>query len=564
MGRQQTIPYGIRLIEIIFCAIISNLAFTGISAQNIPSRPQPARFVNDYVNQLSVQDRQLLENKLKSYSDKTSNQIVIVIVPALEGHVLEDYSHKLAESWGIGQRGKDNGLLILTSISERKVRIETGYGMEDAIPDLIAKRIIDNLIVPDFRKGNFAGAYNQAVDFLIKVIENKNSGNQAAYEKIHNELDLDSEDRQAVFGGRIILYIFWSIFFLGMFAIYYSSRTVKLKLIGFSNMIFMFMVLIYGEWLYKDSIHSAGFWFFQFLVPFIVLIAYKIVFRKIRYRESRYSLLLKYTQSDDSWKKLNHLYRNPEVSKKFLEYKDIIKKENLDPGKIKKINKLISGIQDILQAPHKYFKKKSNAELVDICDKIQSMNILKNKMYQKKDRDDWTVQINQQLDYFKPMENEEPGNEDKDRQQSFIKKIQALKDEPKKYLKIDYQWIDSEVDQFFKNKDIWAAYRSAYTASSISRANKKFSQLKMDLDKTMEVRNDLYYKQLLKIYEQIASLKKNPGLHLKKKAVYISSASTSWSSSGSSYSSTFGSSSSFSSSSFGGGSFGGGGASGSW
>ena len=139
-------------------------------AQNIPSKPQPAKFVNDFANIMTPADARKLEDKLKAYNDSTSTQIVIVTINSLEGSTIESYSVKLAQSWGIGQKGVDNGLLILMSKNDRGVRIEEGYGMEAIITDLRAKNIIDENLIPNFKNGNFYKAFDEATDRIIQLL----------------------------------------------------------------------------------------------------------------------------------------------------------------------------------------------------------------------------------------------------------------------------------------------------------------------------------------------------------------------------------------------------------
>ena len=91
----------------------------------------------------------------------------ILLIPSLEGEILEEFSHKVAETWGIGQRGKDNGILILVAQSDRQMRIEVGYGLEGAIPDGVAGRIIREEMVPRFRESQFALGLALAIDKIV-------------------------------------------------------------------------------------------------------------------------------------------------------------------------------------------------------------------------------------------------------------------------------------------------------------------------------------------------------------------------------------------------------------
>jgi uncharacterized protein len=125
--------------------------------------------VNDEASLLEPAERQALERKLTAYERGSGNQFALLVIPSLEGEPLEDFSMRVAEAWKIGQRGKDNGLLMLVVTQDRKIRIDTGYGLEGDIPDVLASRIIRNVMQPAFRDHHYAAGINQAFDLLIKA-----------------------------------------------------------------------------------------------------------------------------------------------------------------------------------------------------------------------------------------------------------------------------------------------------------------------------------------------------------------------------------------------------------
>ncbi len=118
---------------------------------------------------LSADEAAELENKLVAFNDTASTQIAIVTIQSLNGYPVSDFSFKLSEKWGIGREGKNNGALILVSKDDREVFIATGYGLEGAIPDALAKRIVETQIVPAFREGNFYRGLDEATDTMIKL-----------------------------------------------------------------------------------------------------------------------------------------------------------------------------------------------------------------------------------------------------------------------------------------------------------------------------------------------------------------------------------------------------------
>ncbi|RNI23711.1 TPM domain-containing protein [Rufibacter latericius] len=138
-------------------------------AQDFPPRPSPPRLVNDLANILSPEEEQALEQKLVNYSDSTSTQIAVVNTTSIGGYDISDYAFKLAEQWGIGQQGKNNGILILTAVNERRVFIATGYGMEGVVPDAIAKRITEYTIKPEYQQGRYYAGLDKGTSFIIDV-----------------------------------------------------------------------------------------------------------------------------------------------------------------------------------------------------------------------------------------------------------------------------------------------------------------------------------------------------------------------------------------------------------
>ena len=153
----------LRLVSILFFAFILNAW-----SQNIPQKPNPARLVNDYGDLLSDNEEGALEQKLRNYHDTTSNQVAIVTIQSLEGYDIESYSYKLATEWGIGQKTKNNGILILIAAQEHKMRIEVGYGLEGAVTDAATKQVIRDVMKPAFKQGNYYGGLDQATDYIIK------------------------------------------------------------------------------------------------------------------------------------------------------------------------------------------------------------------------------------------------------------------------------------------------------------------------------------------------------------------------------------------------------------
>jgi uncharacterized protein len=135
----------------------------------IPPRPTPPRLVNDLADVLTPEQEQTLEHKLVTYNDSTSNQIAIVSINSLGDYPIEDVALGILRQWGVGNKQKNNGIVILIAKQDRKVWIATGYGLEGAVPDITAQSIIDNDMLPQFREGNYYRGLDAATTSIIKA-----------------------------------------------------------------------------------------------------------------------------------------------------------------------------------------------------------------------------------------------------------------------------------------------------------------------------------------------------------------------------------------------------------
>lgn len=145
-----------------FCAIAQ-------LEKKIPARPDPPRLVNDLANILTVEQEAALESKVVAYNDSTSSQIAIVTIPTLDGYEDEEYAIALGRKWGVGGKEFNNGIVILVAKDDRKIRIEVGYGLEGAIPDITAQQIIDHSITPAFKQEQYYRGLDHAVDDIMKA-----------------------------------------------------------------------------------------------------------------------------------------------------------------------------------------------------------------------------------------------------------------------------------------------------------------------------------------------------------------------------------------------------------
>lgn len=153
----------LRLVILLGCFFINNTVY----ALAIPA--QPNNYINDYAHLLSPATVQALNAQQAAFEKKTTNQIVVAIFPSLENESLEDFTTRLEDQWKIGQKGKDNGILMTIFVKEHQVRIEVGYGLESVVTDAQAGDIIQRDIIPNFRTKNYDAGVSAALNDLMQL-----------------------------------------------------------------------------------------------------------------------------------------------------------------------------------------------------------------------------------------------------------------------------------------------------------------------------------------------------------------------------------------------------------
>jgi uncharacterized protein len=157
-------------VKVTFFVILSALILSvakDLSAQDFPARP--VGMVNDFAGMLSGSERSNLEQRLRTYRDTTSNVVVIATIENLQGYDIQPFATKMFSDWRMWEGDRRNGVLILIARDDRQVRIEVGYGLEAAIPDILAGRIIQEIIIPDFRAGNVYSALVKSTDMIMNL-----------------------------------------------------------------------------------------------------------------------------------------------------------------------------------------------------------------------------------------------------------------------------------------------------------------------------------------------------------------------------------------------------------
>ncbi|MCZ2247572.1 MAG: TPM domain-containing protein [Bacteroidia bacterium] len=183
-----------------FLLVLQLIFVLPVLADVIPERPSPPRLVNDYTGILTASENNTLEHKLVAFNDSTSTQIAVVLVKSLDGYDISDYAFKLGEKWGIGQKKKNNGVLILIAPNEKKVFIATGYGVEEYLTDALSRNIVEQRFKPAFRENKYYEGIDAGTTDIMDILTGK--------------FKADKEEGVSGGGGSIILLIVIIVFII--------------------------------------------------------------------------------------------------------------------------------------------------------------------------------------------------------------------------------------------------------------------------------------------------------------------------------------------------------------
>jgi uncharacterized protein len=181
-----------------------------------PAFPELTGRVVDDAGLLSYPDKVAITADLKALEDKSSDQLVVVTVPSLQGYAIEDFGHQLGRRWGIGTAKFDNGVLLIVAPNERKVRVEVGTGLEGTLTDALSRIVIENSILPRFREGDFAGGIKNGVRDIALVL----TGDAAEVEARARARN-DAEDPIIVW---LFIILWLAIFFWIAYSMWRSAR----------------------------------------------------------------------------------------------------------------------------------------------------------------------------------------------------------------------------------------------------------------------------------------------------------------------------------------------------
>lgn len=205
----RTIKLYFHFKKVALLLLFIGVATTAFAASDFPQRPQPPRLVNDLAGIFTAQQTALLEQKLVNYNDSTSTQIAVVTMNNLYGYDITDFTDQLAEKWGVGKKGIDNGLMILikpkTSDTDKGyVRISVGYGLESTITDAISSQLIRQIMIPSFEQNQYYQGVDSATNAIIGLCSGIYKADQFAKKKSDHS-------------GLVILLIMLIVFLLSFF-----------------------------------------------------------------------------------------------------------------------------------------------------------------------------------------------------------------------------------------------------------------------------------------------------------------------------------------------------------
>ena len=194
------------------CFILGLFCCLGLAAAEVIP-PAPARYFNDYAHVVSPATAQKLNQTLEDFEKQSSSQILVVVYPKMESDSsIEDYTVRVARAWRVGQKSKNNGAVLFVFVQDRKMFIQVGYGLEGALPDVTAKRIVEDEIKPRFAQGDFDGGLTAGVNAMIAATKGEYQGTCTT---------ANSGNQNGPGIGTVVL---WAFVALVLFSIFFGGR----------------------------------------------------------------------------------------------------------------------------------------------------------------------------------------------------------------------------------------------------------------------------------------------------------------------------------------------------
>lgn len=163
------------IVKRVFTTLLLAIGFVALAAEVMP--PAPAQYFNDYAKVVSPNIAQQLNQSLENFERETSSQILVAVYPKMQSDSsIEDYTVRVAQSWRVGQKAKDNGAVLFVFIGDRKMFLQVGYGLEGVLPDALCKRIIEDEIKPGFKAGDYDSGLAAGVSAILSAAKGEYKG----------------------------------------------------------------------------------------------------------------------------------------------------------------------------------------------------------------------------------------------------------------------------------------------------------------------------------------------------------------------------------------------------
>lgn len=201
-------------MRILIAWLLALLAFAATPAlAALP--PRPAGPILDQANVIPDAEEAALDAKLKAYTQATGRALMVVTLASLEGQDIETFGSALGQEWGVGGKASDQGLILIVAPTERRVRIEVGYGLEEYLPDVLAARIIRETITPKFKSGDFAGGINAGIDAVTAQLDRSPAEAKAVAEAAAAAAQANGKGQTSA--GGVIFWIVLILVFMFLF-----------------------------------------------------------------------------------------------------------------------------------------------------------------------------------------------------------------------------------------------------------------------------------------------------------------------------------------------------------
>lgn len=457
------------IFQIIFIRLYAQNANESKEKSDTIQFPTSFHYVTDQAKIFSLEEKVKLEQKLKAYKDSTSTQIAVVTIETLGGQKIATYAVDLANKWGVGQKGKDNGLLILISKKEQGIHITTGYGVEGTISDLAAKKIISDIMKPNFKEEKFYKGVDLALDKIFSLLSGE-----------FEVSDVKSDS-------------FWNFWRIGLY------------LILLMTLFLVYNTASHKDWKYREAYVIGGVIFWVMLIEFLSIYLIKnnilyfvltlvgmfiIIYFHDRYRSKRSKIFVELSSVESllehskKWNYLKKTYVPSEVEQKRQEFISELESIKND---YKKLDRLYSKIEHVFNMPVSYFSKRENTNILKGAEAFRSSSFTKTATHQE-----YFKKTSEELETFfeeKIRDGNALNQEDEEKleqwEQSFLKDIDKYKN--------TYRYIQSKLNDDKHWEELRTSYHD-FTKIEVQLEHLKLEFQKLENIKTFEKLNELHYK----------------------------------------------------------------------